>query len=152
MGTDFRGLVWKRVREITFLVRNRVRIWRTGRHISIKNSQEHPPAPPPPTGVLSKPPTDSAIPLPPRPQGFSASENGESPGDEVGNKDHLPLSNCTWINHTLLQHLCFWDSSIPQIQHLIKSRPEKKARVQDLYDPNFNWVTGLGRYWKSGDV
>ena len=86
--------------------------------------------------VLSKPPIDCAIPLPPRPHGFSALENGESPGDEVGNKDHSPLSNCTWINHTLLQHLCFSDSSIPQTQHLIKSKPETKAPVQDFYNPS----------------
>ena len=86
--------------------------------------------------VLSKSPTDKAISLPPRPQGFSALENRESPRNEVGNKDHSPLSNCTWINHTLLQHLCFSDSSIPQIQHLIESRPETKARVQELYDPS----------------
>ena len=47
MGMDFRGLVWKRVWIITFfLVWNRVRISRTGRHTPTKNSQEHPPGSP----------------------------------------------------------------------------------------------------------
>ena len=39
---DFRGLVWKRVWKITFLVWNRNRIWRTGRHTPTKNFQEYP--------------------------------------------------------------------------------------------------------------
>jgi len=43
MGMDFRGLqVWKQVWEMTFLVWNRVRIWRTGFHSPTKNSQEYP--------------------------------------------------------------------------------------------------------------
>ena len=42
---DFRGLVWKRVRKITFLVWNQVRIWRIGRHTPAKNSWEYPPPP-----------------------------------------------------------------------------------------------------------
>ena len=41
-GMEFRGLVWKRVWKITVLVRNRVRIWRTGRHTTTTNSQEYP--------------------------------------------------------------------------------------------------------------
>ena len=32
MGNDFRGQVWKRVWKMIFFVRNRVRIWRTGRN------------------------------------------------------------------------------------------------------------------------
>ena len=40
---DFRGQVWERVWEMTnFLVLDRVRIWRTGRHTPTKNSQEYP--------------------------------------------------------------------------------------------------------------
>ena len=39
---DFRVLVWKRVwKNCICLVRNRVRIWRTGRHTPTKNSQEY---------------------------------------------------------------------------------------------------------------
>ena len=37
---DFTGLVWK---QEHFLVWNRVRIWKTGRHTPTKNSQEYPP-------------------------------------------------------------------------------------------------------------
>ena len=40
---DFRGLVWKRVWRISFLVWNQARIWRIGRHTPTKNSQEYPP-------------------------------------------------------------------------------------------------------------
>ena len=39
---DFRVLVWKRVwKNYIFLVKNRVSIWRTGRHTPTKNSQEY---------------------------------------------------------------------------------------------------------------
>ena len=50
MGIDFRGQVWKWVWKISdiFLVWNRVRIWRTGRHTPTKNSQDYPPPLPPP--------------------------------------------------------------------------------------------------------
>ena len=48
-GMDFRGLVWKRVWKIVkdyiFLVWNRVRIWRTGRHTLTKNFQDNPSPP-----------------------------------------------------------------------------------------------------------
>ena len=54
MGMEFRGLVWKRVWKMTFLVWNRVRIWRTGRHTLTKNSQEYPPPPGPPPGSAVK--------------------------------------------------------------------------------------------------
>ena len=44
MGMNFRGQFWKGVwKKKTFLVWNRVRIWRTGRPTPTKNSQEYPP-------------------------------------------------------------------------------------------------------------
>ena len=45
---DFRRLVWRRVGKIKFFgLRNRVKIWGTGRHTPAKNSQEYPTPPPP---------------------------------------------------------------------------------------------------------
>ena len=52
-GMDFRGLIWKRVRKMTFLfVWNRARIWRTGRHTPTNNFQESPREPLPVTHLL----------------------------------------------------------------------------------------------------
>ena len=38
---DSRCLVWKRVRKITFMVWNSVRIWTNGRHTPTKNYQDY---------------------------------------------------------------------------------------------------------------
>ena len=40
---DFKGLVWKRVRKITFFGLKSGQAWRTGGHTPTKNSQEYPP-------------------------------------------------------------------------------------------------------------
>ena len=42
---DFKGLVWKRVRKITFFGLKSGQAWRTGGHTPTKNSQEYPPPP-----------------------------------------------------------------------------------------------------------
>ena len=44
---DFRGQVWKQVGKMTFLLWNRVRIWKTRHHTLTKNSKEYPPPHPP---------------------------------------------------------------------------------------------------------